>query len=58
MTPDQIATVEAIRAKFDDLLTFISEATPMTNARYLAILRTKLEEASFFAVKGIAKPNN
>lgn len=47
-----------IRSKFDALLESITLVTPPGNARYLALVKTKLEEACMFAVKGIAKPTN
>lgn len=56
MTPEQIEATSEIRGAFDELLTTISLRTPPQNGRYLALVKTKLEEASFFAVKGIAKP--
>lgn len=56
MEPAQVEAANEIRGKFDELLTTIANRTPPQNARYLALVKTKLEEASFFAVKGIAKP--
>lgn len=48
--------VSMIRKGFDDLLTQIITQTPPGNERYIALVKTKLEEACFFAVKGVAKP--
>lgn len=56
MKDTQVSSANEVRGKFDELLTLISNRTPPHNARYLALVKTKLEEASFFAVKGIAKP--
>lgn len=56
MQPIQVEHADKVRAKFDELLETIAAHTPPQNGRYLALVKTKLEEASFFAVKGIAKP--
>lgn len=56
MNEIQIQHVNKIRSEFDRLLDLISNVTPPQNGRYLSIVKTKLEEASMFAVKGIAKP--
>jgi hypothetical protein len=56
MTPSQFEAMNEVRYGFDQLLTIISNRIPPENGRYLALVKTKLEEASFFAVKGIAKP--
>lgn len=45
-----------IRQKFDELLDTIVMRTPTHNGHYLALVKTKLEEACMFAVKGVAKP--
>ncbi len=55
MTEDGIKATQEIREKFDQLLSTITAHTPPTNGRYLALTKTKLEEACMFAVKGIAK---
>lgn len=56
MNEVQIAHANEIRHKFDEVLSVVSLYTSPQNARYLSIVKTKLEEASFFAIKGIAKP--
>lgn len=56
MTQVGVVASNEIRNKFHDLLETISLLTQPHNARYLAIVKTKLEEASFFAIKGLAKP--
>jgi hypothetical protein len=56
MHPQQVKAAEDIRHQFDQLLTNLELAIPPGNGRYLAIVKTKLEEACMFAVKGIAKP--
>ena len=55
ITSQQSDIVDQIKWKFDDLLDFISNHTPPENGRYLSIVKTKLEEACMFSVKGIAK---
>lgn len=45
-----------IRTAFDTLLTTISPMIVKGNERYLALVKTKLEEGCFYAVKGVAKP--
>lgn len=57
MNAAQGDVVNEIKWKFDDLLSTISNRTAPYNSRYLSIVKTKLEEACMFAVKGIAKPN-
>jgi hypothetical protein len=56
MTQSGEEAANFIRVKFHDLLSTIAMNTPPQNARYLALVKTKLEEASFFAIKGVAKP--
>lgn len=56
MNETQVTLATAIRTKFDDLLSDVVACTPAGNERYLAIVKTKLEEACMFAVKAIAKP--
>lgn len=51
-----LESVNAVRTDFDNLLTKITPMFAKGNERYLAIVKTKLEEACLFAVKGIAKP--
>lgn len=50
--------LDEVKQGFDNLLTLIAGHIPPGNARYLAVVKTKLEEASFFAIKGIAKTGN
>lgn len=47
-----------VRWAFDDLLTKIEGYMPKWSAREMAIVKTKLEEASFFAIKGMTKPES
>lgn len=52
------AQVEAqyeVRAQFDKLLELVSNRVSPNSGRYLSLVKTKLEEACFFAVKGISK---
>jgi len=58
MQENQVVYANRIRGKFDDLLDAVAAVTPPKNGRYLALVKTKLEEACMFAVKGIAKPVN
>jgi hypothetical protein len=58
MTTEGVEAANNIRMAFDNLLTLITNHTPEGNGRYLSLVKTKLEEASFYAVKGIAKPVN
>jgi hypothetical protein len=58
MTDAGVKNANEIRGKFDALLDHIALVTPPGNARYLALVKTKLEEACMFAVKGISKPTN
>lgn len=58
MSETGVANAEAIRRQFDQLQTNLELLIPAGNARYLALVKTKLEEACMFAVKGIAKPTN
>lgn len=55
MTTEGVEATAKIRTAFTDLLTIITAHTPKENARYLALTKTKLEEACLFAVKGVAK---
>lgn len=52
----QLDEINVVRQKFDELLGVISNRVPKGNERYLALTKTKLEEACMFAVKAIAKP--
>jgi len=56
MNETQVKLVHALRGEFDRIQDMIAAITPPQNGRYLALVKTKLEEACFFAVKGIAKP--
>lgn len=58
MTAAGVTSAENIRMQFDKLQTDLELVIPAGNARYLARVKTKLEEACMFAVKGIAKPTN
>ena len=51
-----LENIQTVRHGFDTLLSTISQFVPTQNARYLALVKTKLEEACLFAVKAIAKP--
>lgn len=53
---NNVATIEQIRIGFDQLLTTIKGGVAPGNERYLALVKTKLEEACFYAIKGVAKP--
>lgn len=55
---DEVATknIGAVRTEFDQLLLKVQPLIPKGNERYLAIVKTKLEEACLFAVKAITKP--
>lgn len=54
-TPIQADVINEVRWKLDDTLRFIANRISPENGRYLSIVKTKLEEAGMFAVKGIAK---
>lgn len=56
MEAQAVKKTNEVREKFDDLLTVLTFAIPTENARYLALVKTNLETACMFAVKGIAKP--
>lgn len=56
MDEQQLKHVSVLRGKFDELLSHICAVTPPQNGRYLSIVKTKLEEACMFTIKGIAKP--
>lgn len=58
MTAEGIDKSTAIRVQFTELLETIEKSVPAHNARYLALVKTKLEEACMFAVKGIAVTAN
>ena len=47
--------IHAIRAKFSELVDLVTLKAPEHNARYKALVITKLEEACMFAVKAIAR---
>lgn len=51
-----IETVNLIRSEFDKLQALIAGAIPSGNGRYLALVKTNLELANFYAIKGVAKP--
>jgi hypothetical protein len=52
LNQEGIEKAKSLANGFDALLDFVKERVP--EGRYLSIVRTKLEEASFFAKKGIA----
>jgi len=57
LTEKGLAKAQRLAENFDRLLTELQADIP--NGRYLAIVKTKLEEACFFAKKGIAElPEN
>ena len=56
MSDEQLSAANDVRYAFDVALAKVAQCTPQHNARYLALVKTKMEEACFFAIKGIAKP--
>lgn len=52
LTPDGIEKAKVIACKFDELLCSLVALLPA--GRHLAVTRTKLEEACFFAKKAMA----
>lgn len=57
LTAEGLSKARNIAAQFDELLDALAEKIPP--GRYLSIVKTKLEEACFFAKKGIAEdPRN
>jgi hypothetical protein len=52
LTPEGVTNTKTIKLGFDALLDGIKELVPAS--RELSIVKTKLEEACFFAVKGVA----
>lgn len=58
MNETQQKLVDKIRADFDRLQQDIAVCIPAANGRYLALVKTNLEQACMFAVKGIARPAN
>ncbi len=53
LNDDGIKKAEAIAGAFDDLLNELSQLCP-SEGREFSIVKTKLEEASFFAKKAMA----
>jgi hypothetical protein len=53
-----LSSVNDVRAAYNTLLNTITPLIAKGNERYLALVKTKLEEACLFTVKGIAKPGN
>lgn len=51
-----LENADNVRISFDKLLATITPMIQKGNERYLSIVKTKLEEACFFAIKGVAKP--
>ena len=59
LNPSGIEKAKQIRDAFDNLLTELDALTPNGGHREMAIVRTKLEEACFFAKKALAnQPEN
>lgn len=56
MDEGQRNAVNVIRQGFDSLLDRISPRIPAHNARYLAMVKVRLETACMLAIKGVAKP--
>jgi hypothetical protein len=52
LTEDGVAKVQLLRQAFTCLLEAVEETLP-GNSREISIIRTKLEEASFYAVKAV-----
>lgn len=53
LNKEGIKKAQFVSEEFDSLLSQILTVVP--EGRYLSLVRTKLEEASFFAKKGIAQ---
>lgn len=51
-----VETVNLIRAEFDKLQALILGYIPAANGRYASLVKTNLELAGFYAIKGIVKP--
>lgn len=51
-----LESVNNARIQFNTLLATITPMIAKGNERYLSIVKTKLEEACLFTIKGIAKP--
>lgn len=51
----QKEAVNKTRWMFNNLLDYVSSRTSPDNARYVSLVKTKLEEACMFAIKGISK---
>lgn len=51
----QVDAMSEVRGHFDQLLVVISNRISPNNGRYVSLVKTKLEEACFFAIKGISK---
>lgn len=47
-----------VRVEFNTLLTNITPMFAKGNERYLNLVKTNLEQACLFAIKGIAKPGH
>jgi hypothetical protein len=52
-----IERVKAVKEKFNELLEYLKNDTELLPGRGLSVVRTKLEEACFFAVKEVANQN-
>jgi hypothetical protein len=56
VTDTSAEAISEVKQGFDQLLKTVSEKIPSYNARYRALVATKLEEACMFATKGISLP--
>lgn len=51
-----VTITNEVRTEFDKLLSLIAANIPQGNALYLKNVKTYLELAGFYAIKGIVKP--
>lgn len=56
VTPAQVEAINEVKWGFDELQCKVLNHISPNNARYAALVKTKLEEASMMAIKGITKP--
>lgn len=54
LTEEGLAQATVVALKFDELLYSLDAITGAASSREMAIVRTKLEEACFFAKKALA----